>query len=44
MGKQEKVRCDVFAKVVGYCRRINNWNEGKKQELKDREFATVKSQ
>jgi anaerobic ribonucleoside-triphosphate reductase len=37
-----KVLCDIYAKVVGYCRKVNNWNEGKKQEMKDRKFASFK--
>ena len=37
------VKCDVYAKVVGYCRKVESWNKGKKQEYKDRKFAEVKS-
>jgi ribonucleoside-triphosphate reductase len=37
-----KVKCQVFTKVVGYCRPVSNWNEGKKQEFKDRKFLATK--
>jgi len=37
-----KVKTDVYAKVVGYCRKVDNWNEGKKQELKDKQLASLK--
>ena len=29
-------RCEVFSRVVGYHRPINNWNVGKKAEFEDR--------
>lgn len=42
MGENKKVRCDVYAKVVGYCRKVSSWNVGKQQEMKDRKFAKLK--
>ncbi|MBN2127368.1 MAG: hypothetical protein JW703_03170 [Candidatus Diapherotrites archaeon] len=27
---------EVFSRVVGYFRPVNNWNEGKKEEFEDR--------
>jgi anaerobic ribonucleoside-triphosphate reductase len=42
MDKKKRVKCDVYAKVVGYCRKVSNWNEGKKQEFKDRNFVNIK--
>lgn len=38
-----KVKCDNYCKIVGYCRKISSWNEGKKQEFKDRKFCSIKS-
>lgn len=31
-------RCEVYARVVGYLRPINQWNEGKMAEYKDRKM------
>jgi len=36
----KKVPCEVFSRVVGYFRPIHFWNDGKKEEFKDRvEFS-----
>ncbi len=32
----KKVPCEVYSRVVGYFRPVQNWNEGKKQEFKER--------
>lgn len=32
----KKIRCEVYSRIVGYFRPINNWNDGKKQEFFDR--------
>lgn len=29
-------KCEVYSRVVGYHRPIQNWNLGKKEEFKDR--------
>ena len=29
-------KCEVFSRIVGYYRPINLWNEGKKEEFKER--------
>jgi len=35
---------EVFSRVVGYFRPVNNWNEGKKEEFEDRKaFSEEKS-
>jgi ribonucleoside-triphosphate reductase len=28
--------CEVYSRIVGYLRPVQNWNEGKQQEFKDR--------
>ena len=28
--------CEIFSRVVGYHRPVNNWNKGKVEEFKDR--------
>lgn len=32
----KKVPCETYSRIVGYFRPVQNWNEGKKQEFKDR--------
>lgn len=43
MAKCEQ-RCEVFSRVVGYFRPVNMWNDGKREEFKDRlEFVEGKA-
>lgn len=28
--------CEVYSRIVGYFRPIRNWNDGKREEFKDR--------
>jgi len=30
------MRCEVFSRVVGYHRPVQNWNKGKKEEFRNR--------
>ena len=32
--------CEVYSRVVGYLRPVSNWNDGKKEEFKDRNYMT----
>lgn len=41
MGKETK--CEVFSRIVGYLRPINQWNEGKRQEFKERKLFDKKA-
>ena len=34
--QDNKVPCEVYSRIVGYLRPVQNWNDGKKQEFKDR--------
>lgn len=34
--KTKRTRCEVYSRVVGYLRPVNQWNEGKQAEFKDR--------
>lgn len=34
--KECSLRTEVYSRVVGYFRPVQNWNEGKKVEFKDR--------
>ena len=36
------VPCEVYSRVVGYFRPVNNWNQGKKQEFDERVAFTEK--
>ena len=36
-----KVPCEVYSRVVGYLRPIQNWHQGKKQEFADRKTFQV---
>lgn len=36
-----KTKCEVYSRVVGYLRPIDNWNEGKREEFKDRKLFNV---
>ena len=30
------IPCEVYSRIVGYYRPVDNWNEGKKQEFEER--------
>lgn len=34
--KPRRVPCEIYSRVVGYYRPVKNWNDGKRQEWKDR--------
>ncbi len=34
--RSERVKCEIYSRVVGYLRPVSQWNEGKKEEFKDR--------
>jgi len=35
-----KVPCEVYSRIVGYLRPVDNWNTAKQQEFKDRKVFT----
>ena len=37
-----KVPCEVYSRVVGYLRPVQNWNAGKKEEFKERKSFGLK--
>jgi ribonucleoside-triphosphate reductase len=42
--KKLVVSCEIFSRVTGYFRPVNNWNDGKREEFKDRvAFSEKKS-
>jgi ribonucleoside-triphosphate reductase len=34
--KRERQKCEIYTRVVGYFRPVDQWNEGKQAEFKDR--------
>lgn len=38
---ERKVPCEVFSRIVGYIRPLQNWHQGKKQEFKERQTFAV---
>jgi anaerobic ribonucleoside-triphosphate reductase len=39
--KEKRQRTEIYSRVVGYLRAISQWNNGKRQEFKERkEFRT----
>lgn len=31
-----RIQCEVYSRICGYHRPVNNWNRGKKEEFKGR--------
>jgi hypothetical protein len=42
--KARLIEAEVYSRVVGYYRPVQNWNPGKKQEFKDRQFQTFQKE
>jgi ribonucleoside-triphosphate reductase (formate) len=38
-----KTKCEVYSRVVGYIRPVEQWNDGKREEFKDRKLFSVKT-
>lgn len=36
MNNEERTRCEVFSRIVGYYRPTQQWNKSKQSEFKDR--------
>ncbi len=34
--EKKRTECEVYSRVVGYLRPVNQWNRGKQQEFSDR--------
>jgi anaerobic ribonucleoside-triphosphate reductase len=39
--KMKKVPCEVYSRIVGYLRPVQNWNKGKQQEFGERRTYRV---
>ncbi len=40
---QKKIPVEVYSRVVGYFRPVNQWNKGKQEEFKERKEYTLKT-
>ena len=34
--EKERTKCEVYSRVVGYLRPVQQWNDGKQEEFKER--------
>lgn len=41
---KERTECEVYSRVVGYLRPVNQWNRGKQQEFADRKMFEMKEE
>jgi ribonucleoside-triphosphate reductase (formate) len=41
MTELKRQKCEIFSRVVGYVRRIESWNYGKRAEYHDRKLFKV---
>lgn len=41
---ETRVPCEVYSRIVGYLRPVQNWNKGKKQEFAGRRTYRIKDQ
>ncbi|MCD6522645.1 MAG: hypothetical protein J7K68_02765 [Candidatus Diapherotrites archaeon] len=39
--EEQRTRCEVYSRVVGYLRPVNQWNDGKQSEFSDRKAFKV---
>ncbi len=37
----KRVACEVYSRIVGYLRPVQDWNKGKQQEFAERKTYTV---
>ena len=39
--QESRVPCEVYSRIVGYLRPVQNWHEGKRQEFRERKTFRV---
>jgi anaerobic ribonucleoside-triphosphate reductase len=39
--KSKRQKCEIYSRVVGYLRPVDQWNNGKKQEFRERKTFVV---
>lgn len=42
MKKEKRIPVEVYSRVVGYFRPVNQWNKGKREEFSERKHFDVK--
>jgi ribonucleoside-triphosphate reductase len=42
--QQQRQPCEVYSRVVGYLRPVNQWNDGKRNEFEDRQTFRVRGE
>ncbi len=42
--ENKRTKCEVYSRVVGYLRPVNQWNKGKQQEFSDRKMFKTKEE
>ncbi len=42
MEKEKVIPCEVYSRVVGYFRPVQNWNDGKRMEFKERKMVDLR--
>lgn len=40
----KRVKCEVYSRIVGYLKPVQNWHDSKKQEFKERKYLKVENQ
>lgn len=41
MSDTKQIPCEVYSRIVGYYRPVQNWHKGKQQEFADRKMFTL---
>jgi anaerobic ribonucleoside-triphosphate reductase len=41
---EKRIPCEVYSRIVGYLRPVQNWNKGKRQEFAERKTYQSKVQ
>lgn len=42
--EEKRTKCEVYSRVVGYMRPVNQWNLGKQQEFNDRKVFKMEKE
>jgi len=41
---KKRTPCEVYSRVVGYLRPVDQWNKGKQEEFRDRKVFDIKEE
>ena len=42
--KDKRTKCEVYSRIVGYLRPVQQWNEGKQSEFRDRKTYKISNE